>query len=374
MAEEKYNMPAFDNADFQIITVDPEKYAGETDIDKFADSVTFIPLQTTDSLLIGNIEKLLVWNGNFYIWDRITASVFCFDENGKIKFRINNKGNGPNEYPIIENISVNQENGNVYIYSGPAHAIYKYNTQGEFVEKLICDCISIDFAVAAQDTLLCYTGKFPNMYLYQSTFPKQYRFTVLHKGEVQKRGLESTFQEEWTRLVISPNHFRFYGDTLLLGENINNRIYTITSDNELKPRYRVVFTTNANEFSFDQQAADINYFNSGAYLSLYRFSETASFIFLDYIYKGFLCQSIFNKTNNNLYNIGVMWISKERQMSLPIGVNAVDAKRNIIYQVMESSQIKQLTRKSTQQIKQQTDKIDETDNPVIIKYILKDEV
>lgn len=66
--EESYTMPVYDESSFQVVTIKPGEFDDKySDIYKYVDSIEFVPLETNDELLIGNIEKLIVWKDQYII-------------------------------------------------------------------------------------------------------------------------------------------------------------------------------------------------------------------------------------------------------------------------------------------------------------------
>lgn len=304
----------------------------------------------------------------------MTATIWSFDKNGKYLRHLNKKELGPEEYPGIDNVVVDQSDGSIYIYSPGVDAIYKYTNQGAFVDKLKCPYVSGSFEVIGQDTLLCYGARYSNDVFYHATFPEQYRFAVLKDGKEVKKGLKWTFDRNATRIPCAYNNFFRYRDTLLLRECLNNRVYSIDQNNELKPRYRFVFSTNINEFSYDAKEIDPNAFIGKEYISLYDFCETDLYIFIVYSYQEYYCMSVINKKTNNVYNVGNVWYDSKNNVGIGINLNAIDADQKYMYKALEAYQIKNISNKANKEFKEFANSLDETANPVIIKYKLKHEI
>ncbi|MBU3041640.1 6-bladed beta-propeller [Bacteroides fragilis] len=57
------------------------------------DSIYYLPLETDDRYLIGNIDKLIVTDVFFYVIDKdINPSIFCFNKKGEFIRKIGNRG------------------------------------------------------------------------------------------------------------------------------------------------------------------------------------------------------------------------------------------------------------------------------------------
>ena len=64
-------------------------------------SARIIPLETTDSSLMAQIDKVLVHKKTIYLLDARQNIVFVFNDNGNFLFKINQKGRGPEEYNFL---------------------------------------------------------------------------------------------------------------------------------------------------------------------------------------------------------------------------------------------------------------------------------
>lgn len=70
----------------------------------FVDSIETIPLETTDSCLIGGIQDIVVTNDRFFVFDQKMQTIWAFDRQGRFINRIGKRGNGPGEYVRISQI------------------------------------------------------------------------------------------------------------------------------------------------------------------------------------------------------------------------------------------------------------------------------
>lgn len=367
-------MPVIDEASFQVIQINPEKVNNFfSDLYTSIDSFRFIPLETQDEYLVGKIYQFTPYQDRFYIWDRLTSAVFCFDRNGKYLFKINERGAGPEEYPTMDNVAIHPADGSVYIQCAPLRTLYKYDNRGRFVGKIPCSVITSSFKPVGEDSLICYSSSLPNTRFYQSTFPDQYRFSVIHNDRLLKKGLEFRYNEAVMNIpTASANNFSLYKDTLLLIDDLDGRIYSVDKNNELHPRYRVVFSTNKESFSYDLKDPDIDYFRGNDYSNISNFVETEKYIFIQYSYKGYIFLCIFNKATNNVYNVGLTWYDKKNNMGMPTDVEAADSDLNCVYATIEAGELKSIAgRKGSDTMKQFASGLNDADNPVIIQYFLK---
>lgn len=117
----------------RVLKIDPT----EVDQPKFEDmvkSIEYIPLETTDQSLIGEIENLVVADGRFFI-NSDRKSILCFSDDGKFLFKIGNIGRGPGEF--ISPFSISVDNGVVYVACQERGNLLCYDaTDGKFLQSL----------------------------------------------------------------------------------------------------------------------------------------------------------------------------------------------------------------------------------------------
>ena len=70
-------------------------------LSEIVDSITVIPLETTDECLIGYINEIRYYNGHYHIYDHKNKSIFTFDEKGKFFKKFHKHGYAQGEYLTI---------------------------------------------------------------------------------------------------------------------------------------------------------------------------------------------------------------------------------------------------------------------------------
>ena len=121
--------------DYPVLSVDLTQTNPPSVFDIFA-KIEIIPLETTDSSLIGGTGDILVsiYNNQYYIYDDRTESLYCFDEHGKFVRKIGNKGPGPEEYAYVMGFNINKYKDVIEILS--FGYLYTYELSGKFVSKI----------------------------------------------------------------------------------------------------------------------------------------------------------------------------------------------------------------------------------------------
>jgi len=105
------------------------------DLSEIAKDINYIPLETTDSSLVGTMYSLVYEAGHIYVRDD-EKSVKIFDSTGRYVRTINRCGRGPEEYTNIFNFHVIPHNGNITVLTGSG-TIMEYDIFGNFVSKVV---------------------------------------------------------------------------------------------------------------------------------------------------------------------------------------------------------------------------------------------
>ena len=92
-----------------------------------AEQSTYIPIETTDEILLSSSVKVVhVSSDSYYVVDNTTNSVFRIDKSGKVISSFSRYGNGPGEYLNLANVHVNQEKETIQVIDsrGIKHIVY----------------------------------------------------------------------------------------------------------------------------------------------------------------------------------------------------------------------------------------------------------
>lgn len=128
-------------------------------IDEIVDSIRFIKLDTSDSCLIGRIDKVCLMKNRIVLLDKSTGnSVLVFDNNGKFINKYNKHGKGPNEFITLNDLAV--ANDSIYILINEKIILRSDRDLNEF--KIIqLDSWAFDLAVDSINHGFVTTGSTP---------------------------------------------------------------------------------------------------------------------------------------------------------------------------------------------------------------------
>lgn len=108
---------------------------------KLSQSIKIVPLETTEASLIKSVNDILLYKDNIIILNGGKCSVFS--KEGKFLTDIGQKGNGPQEYLMIENIFVG--NDTIYLYDSYKNQIYKFTLDNKYISSFKIDSTLSDF-------------------------------------------------------------------------------------------------------------------------------------------------------------------------------------------------------------------------------------
>lgn len=192
-------------------------------LEKWAKSVRFVQLETTDSILIGNIGTVNIHKNNILIQHN---NLSLFDLSGKFICNIGNQGGGPTEYTSINNVWTDDDG--IHIFD-VANKIKTYNWNGQWTktESIPEGNIKEVFPLTSDNIKAGYiqniSGNEPyKIYLFQDS-------TILAKIPYAK----SFSKGEMTIVFYNEcNSFQTDGQTFFK-ERFNDTIFSI--DNQYQP-------------------------------------------------------------------------------------------------------------------------------------------
>jgi len=132
----------------------------------FADTVFYIPLETTKESFIQFIEQ--VWMNDTVILLDSGGKVLMFRQDGKFIRQIGKQGRGPGEYLSIFHFDVIRDT--VYISSSGRRGFLRYTLDGTFCDEIRLDYQPVYFSTTADHKLACYVHPDGKIYVYNKYF------------------------------------------------------------------------------------------------------------------------------------------------------------------------------------------------------------
>lgn len=114
-----------------IIKINPTSYLQQSE--KIYKNVSFIPLETNDDVIIGNIEKIEICENWILILDNQSNAIYIFDLLGNYLNAIKSIGDGPKEYKVITDFSFNNEKQTITVLDLGLLKILEFGVDGSFI-------------------------------------------------------------------------------------------------------------------------------------------------------------------------------------------------------------------------------------------------
>lgn len=108
-------------------------------IDDFIIDIDTIRLETTNESLMREINVIHIMNDNFYILTNDGAYIYIFDSKGKYLAKINDRGNGPNEYVRITGFEIDPVNERIIISDNFSRKLLIYDKEGKLINVIRID-------------------------------------------------------------------------------------------------------------------------------------------------------------------------------------------------------------------------------------------
>lgn len=216
------------------ITYQLEKLLFESEeiaLTDFASKVEQIPLEIKDNILVVEIKKVLDVDSLLLVVHGSRCSVF--DRNGRYKYDISQKGNGPHEYKSLSDVFIDK--GRVVIHDKSFHKLRFYTLQGDPVQEIY---LSENFQKIFPIHNNQYAGYIPN-----KTGKEPIQFIFFNNKEIVDTipyGAPKNYENNNAMKMFweFPNDGNiFYAEKeYYFKELFNDTIYTFSPDKQMTPR------------------------------------------------------------------------------------------------------------------------------------------
>jgi len=121
--------------DSRAVIIKPDFSEPCKNIYPYLDTLKYVPLELTDSSMIGSIDRIAAYKGRLYIMDMKTSSLFVYTMDGKYLFKIHSVGQGPQEYIQLDFLSIDFEQQNIVLTDLFGYWIMRYDMNGHFISR-----------------------------------------------------------------------------------------------------------------------------------------------------------------------------------------------------------------------------------------------
>jgi hypothetical protein len=342
-------------------------------LDEMVENVEVIPLETTKASILGDVVGCIVTDNSIFVNDIYENSdgLAMFDKNGKFIKRFN-RGNGPDEYPSIDNICF--VGGYLYVCSD--EKILKYTEGGEFVESKMCDLMCSAITKVGDGFVM----------LQPDELNDERKFKIIRLDS----NLTSIAEQSLERnRIFAPNGFNcFDGVNCLISRFADNNVYTCTDD-AIKVKYRLDFSEVEYQIPFDKYEnlpmeerynalpMLVDDMDKDKYIFEGSFRNCEDYLIFHLLRQRYVETVYYNK------NTGKTWKEKYREQPTPLSMvwgvgNAyMSGKKNVFCGAIHPQHMNYCWKNNPHNLFSNNDievlkNAKEEDNPIVVIYKLKD--
>ena len=203
----------------------------------YVSEIKYIPLETNDSVLIGEIRQINYENEKILIGDH-TGNCYLFNNNGKFIRKIGKRGQGPNEYLFL-NQAIIHENL-IYLKDAVKMLIYDFNgslvdninlrSNGIPAEYRCLKILPLKNNTFIMDVAIMGNGYYPKALLFE-TYQSKVKIINEYPNHIKLDKSYSFFSSLETAIM-----YRF-NDGIRTYKSINDTIFTINHNMEIKDAF-----------------------------------------------------------------------------------------------------------------------------------------
>lgn len=211
------------------------KSVGKIDLSEIAKNIEYIPLETTSSLILDEIDKpnenIKFFNNSLLIRDR-SDELYMFNLSGKFLNKIGSKGKGPGEYPQIQNIEILLQKELIAVYSSMLNKVLLYKMDGSFYKDFKIDFWPLGLVSYKDDLIFTNTLGIRNYSDYNTLS------FVSTDGEIKAHGLHKSKEKDLqNKIKLGVTEYKDSGYIL------NNKYYYFENSSYEKD---IVYEVNSN--------------------------------------------------------------------------------------------------------------------------------
>lgn len=281
-----------------VISVDNSSITDFANIDTVISSFSYIPLETRDSSLLGNINAIFPVKERIIIFDKYNAkSVFIFSDKGKYIAKIIPQGEGPGEFNSIGRCKA--DTSGIDIFDNSLSKMLHYDLDGKFVKEYkVSHFYKTNFEKYADGKYLFYNVNEPTV------GSEGYKLIAWDAGrnKLEKYFLPVGRALSMTESYVDEMHFQGSSAGPVFFEYFNDTIYNFEPDSlKLSAKYIISFKDDRSPAGYvsDAQIKDKMKDADKNQYSVFgcRYVELKDYMFFNYIYKKGTRSFIWDKKN-----------------------------------------------------------------------------
>lgn len=188
-------------------------------------SYIYIPLETKENCLIGEIRKVLIYDEFIFVFDRFTNSLYVFDKEGKFIRKIGKTGQGPGEYGRISDFDIDQINNEIILYDINSRKFLFYDFNGVYLgNESIGKYCGMNFVHLGES--------YYAFYLHRAGIDNFNSQLLIYHNQKVNEQKQLPFKEEWSPQIRS-DYFSKNDTNIYILPTYYDEIYKISKTGKL---------------------------------------------------------------------------------------------------------------------------------------------
>ncbi|WP_276482359.1 6-bladed beta-propeller [Paraflavitalea pollutisoli] len=361
------------------ISVDNGAITDFSNIDTLISSFSYIPLETTDSSLLGNINAVFPIKNRIVVFDKYNAkSVFIFSDQGKFVAKLSPSGEGPGEFNSIGRCKA--DSAGIDIFDNSLSKMLHYDLDGQFSKEYkVAHFYKTNFLKYSEGKYLFYNVNEP------TAGNEGYKLIAWDaaRNQLERYFLPIDRSLSMTESYVDESHFQASPEGPVFFEFFNDTIYNFAADSlKLSARYILDFKDDpspagyVNDKNIRDKMKDVEK-NQYAVFGC-RYLELKDYLFFNYIYKKGNRSVIWDKKRKETFSNANFIVSSKTM--LPCVNWYKGAADNQLLVKFEAAELIALYRQRVQEgatkallssLEHVTAALKEDDNPVLLVINLK---
>lgn len=285
----------------------PIEEAVSTEVKMFdlLDDAFFIPLETKEDNLLGEIKKVKFTEDKIYL-NSGNSVLACYDMDGNHVFDIDRQGRGPGEYQQIDDFVVDDS---IYLYDRSRKRVLVFDKPTQEYQRAIKVPFLAEEMSKNADNLVFHTA--------QGFNEPKFNYEIITLSLSDKKFHKHLQYPDREYVGDTPHYLTTYGDTVLYSSKIRNTVYRIEAE-KVKP-YGYANIVDKLEGTIAGEVLPYSSWESQEFRSLSNWYETPNYIFFKYR-SDEIHEIFYDKSSHQTVDIGQLKIDVPLvQMQAPIG-------------------------------------------------------
>lgn len=140
----------------EILSIDKESEIRDLKMSDLYSGLEYVRLETNSESLISQVYKIIPFSDKLLLIDRELGKIFVYSGDGEFLSTIGNKGEGPEEFSEISDVTVDRFGQRIFVLDNLRRQVLVYNFDGTYNERISTDFTVHEMEFLKNDVLVFY--------------------------------------------------------------------------------------------------------------------------------------------------------------------------------------------------------------------------